>query len=220
MQKQIQKKIRKIKKSMTQFWARLFFVGKMTFVVFLLFLAIMFMMTKPNRINLEAIFTEKNEPIQVTEIMSKHEFLEKIVPIAQQAQIDYGVRPSVLVAQAALESNWGSSQLSKESNNYFGIKGSAEGQEYATKEFTQDKWQNVQASFRTYHSMQESVSDYARLMKHGTSWNTDLYQGVILAEHYTDAAFALQNAGYATDPDYAKKLIRIIEQYDLQDLDG
>lgn len=219
MQKKIQRRIRKIKKNINQFFDRMLFVGKMTLVVFLIFFAVILMMTKPIRTNLESIFIEKDEPVQVSEILTENEFLAEIVPIALQAQTNYGVRPSVLVAQAALESDWGNSQLSKESNNYFGIKGVADGQQYATKEFTQDKWQNVQATFRTYPSLQASVSDYASLMKHGTSWNANLYQGVVSADHYRDAAFALQKAGYATDPDYANKLIRIIEQYDLQALD-
>lgn len=49
----------------------------------------------------------------------------------------------------------------------------------------------------------------------GTSWNKDKYNGVIAADDYKKAAQELQSAGYATDPDYAEKLINIIEKYDL-----
>ena len=218
MQKQMQIKIRKIKKSVNQFINRIIFFGKMSIVLLIVFFMVLFIIVKPIRTNLEELFTAPEETT-ISETVSKDQFLEVIIPIAQQAQIDYGVRPSVLIAQAALESNWGESELSQQSNNYFGIKGKSSGEQYATKEFTQDKWQNVQASFRTYDSISDSVNDYAKLIKNGTSWNADLYSSVITAEHYKDAAFALQKAGYATDPNYANKLIRIIEQYTLYELD-
>lgn len=218
MQKQIQIKIRKIKKSVNQFINRIIFFGKMSIVLLIVFFMVLFIIVKPIRTNLEELFTAPEETT-ISETVSKDQFLEVIIPIAQQAQIDYGVRPSVLIAQAALESNWGESELSQQSNNYFGIKGKSSGEQYATKEFTQDKWQNVQASFRTYDSISDSVNDYAKLIKNGTSWNANLYSSVITAEHYKDAAFALQKAGYATDPNYANKLIQIIEQYALYELD-
>lgn len=218
MQKQIQIKIRKIKKSFNQFINRIVFFGKVSIALVIVFFTVLFMITKPNRTNLEELVTVPEE-MTISGTVSKDQFLEIIIPIAKQAQIDYGVRPSVLIAQAALESNWGESKLSQQSNNYFGIKGKNSGEQYATKEYTQDKWQTVQASFRTYDSISDSVNDYARLIKNGTSWNANLYSGVISAKHYEDAAFALQNAGYATDPNYANKLIRIIEQYALYELD-
>lgn len=218
MQKQIQIKIRKIKKSVNQFINRIIFFGKMSIVLLIVFFMVLFIIVKPIRTNLEELFTAPEETT-ISETVSKDQFLKVIIPIAQQAQIDYGVRPSVLIAQAALESNWGESELSQQSNNYFGIKGKSSGEQYATKEFTQDKWQNVQASFRTYDSISDSVNDYAKLIKNGTSWNANLYSSVITAKHYEDAAFALQKAGYATDPNYANKLIQIIEQYALYELD-
>lgn len=218
MQKQIQIKIRKIKKSFNQFINRLIFFGKMSIGLLLVFFAVLFMITKPNRTNIEELFSSPEETS--IETVTKNEFLEVMIPIAKQAQAEYGIRPSVLVAQAALESNWGNSDLSQQSNNFFGIKGNSSGDQYATKEFTQEKWESVQASFRTYDSVSESVNDYARLIKNGTSWNADLYSEVISAEHYKEAAFALQKAGYATDPNYANKLIRIIEQYALYEIDA
>lgn len=218
MQKKIQIKMRKVKKSINQFIKRLIFFGKMSIILLMVFFAVLFMLTKPIRTNIEKLFTMPEQTTMVGTV-SKDEFLEIITPIAKQVQVDYGIRPSVLVAQAALESNWGNSDLSQQSNNYFGIKGNNSGKQYATKEFDKEKWQSVQASFRTYDSVGESVMDYAKLIKNGTSWNSDLYLDVINAEHYKDAAQALQKAGYATDPDYANKLIRIIEQYALYELD-
>lgn len=218
MQKQIQTKIRKIKKNFNQFVNRIIFFGKMSIVLLIVFFAVLFMIAKPIRTNIEELFKTPEETTLVGTV-TKDEFLEIMIPIAKQAQVDYGIRPSVLVAQAALESNWGNSDLSQQSNNYFGIKGNSSGDQYATKEFTQEKWRSVQASFRTYDSVSDSVNDYARLIKNGTSWNADLYSGVISAGHYKEAALALQKAGYATDPNYANKLIRIIEQYALYEID-
>lgn len=150
---------------------------------------------------------------------SKEEFIAEIYPYAQEVSVSHGVRPSLLVAQAALESNWGNSQLAREANNYFGIKNPA-GKEYVTKEFTHNEWIEIQASFREYDSIYESVVDYANLLKEGTSWDENLYQEVIKAPTYKEAAYALTNAGYATDPDYAEKIIELIEVHQLDTLDS
>ena len=66
--------------------------------------------------------------------------------------------------------------------------------------------------------MEESIMDYANLITNGTSWNTDFYKKVREADDYKEAAYAMQ-AGYATDPDYASKLIHIIEKYHLYEMD-
>lgn len=156
---------------------------------------------------------------QVTSQGDRQEaFLHELTPYAQEVSSSHGVRPSLLVAQAALESNWGESKLATESNNYFGIK-NADGKVYQTQEFTQSEWTEIQATFKQYDSVHDSVLDYANLLKNGTSWNKDLYKGVIEASTYKEAAHALTEAGYATDPKYAEKLIQIIEDYELNTLD-
>ena len=84
MKKKYQTSKRKIKKQIKYFFERLFFVGKMTIVVFILFIAILFMMTKPNRMNLESIFSDKSEVADVSEILSKQDFIDALTPIALQ----------------------------------------------------------------------------------------------------------------------------------------
>jgi len=159
-----------------------------------------------------------NNDAEISQTMSREEFIQTLIPPAKEAQEKYGTRPSLLIAQAALESNWGASGLSQETNNYFGIKDSRDGEEYATREYNSE-WTTVDASFKRYDSLSESVADYANLLKNGTSWDEDFYQPVVTADHYTEAAQAVQEAGYATDPNYADKLIQIIEQYELYELD-
>lgn len=210
MQKQFQKKKRKMKKSWNQFLKRASFLFKLGLVLIFLFFIVLFVIIKPY---------QSDEGFSFLDGVDKEDFIVAIAPHAQKAQREYGTRPSVLIAQAALESNWGESELAQEANNYFGIKGTNSDPQYATREFWQNEWETTQASFKAYESMEDSVMDYADLMKNGTSWNSDIYNDVIEAETYKEAANAVQEAGYATDPDYAEKIIRIIEQYQLYELD-
>lgn len=186
-------------------------IVRMIFVLLIIFLFVLYLLVKPSPIQPEA---EEFVPE-----ISKEEFLEQLTPYAQEVSLSHGVRPSLLVAQAALESDWGKSQLARESNNYFGIKNPA-GKKYPTKEFTQDEWTEINASFREYDSVYDSVLDYANLLKKGTSWNEDLYQEVIEAPTYQEAAYALTRAGYATDPNYAEKIIQLIDSHQLDTLDN
>lgn len=160
----------------------------------------------------------KEKNLDESEELEKEEFILQFSSDAQEISNNHGVRTSVLVAQAALESNWGNSQLAKESKNYFGIK-SKNGKEYKTKEFKENEWIEIKTNFKEYESTYDSILDYVDLLENGTSWNSNLYQGVFEAKNYEEAAFALSQAGYATDPDYAEKIIEIIEQYELNELD-
>lgn len=146
-------------------------------------------------------------------------FVEKVASYAVPLQDSHGIWPSVTIAQAILESNWGKSGLAVNEHNYFGIKGSSTEPSYSTMEYDEG-WVEIQASFRSYGSMEESVKDYANLIANGTQWNADLYRPVIEADNYRQAAKALQTSGYATDPTYPDKLIDLIERYELDRFDG
>ncbi|MGL5899851.1 MAG: glycoside hydrolase family 73 protein [Lactobacillaceae bacterium] len=151
----------------------------------------------------------------------KQNFINQLVPIAQQIQKEYHILASISISQACLESDWGRSKLASKYHNYFGIKGSS-GQNTVmleTKEFISGKWIKKKENFVVYNSLQESMIDHAKLLSQGTSWNNQQYQEVIDANDYQKAAQALVNAGYATDPNYAEKLIRIIRQYQLNRFD-
>lgn len=131
------------------------------------------------------------------------------------------ILPSVIVAQAILESARGTSELARKANNLFGIKGNYNGQSYTvkTKEYLNGKWTSVNAAFKKYPSYRESIIDHGNFFT-STPWRTQNYQRVLNAKDYKTQAKALQACGYATDPQYANKLINLIETNNLSSLDG
>lgn len=136
---------------------------------------------------------------------------------------EYGIYPSIQMAQAALESGWGTSQLSTKANNYFGVKWGGSGAYVAmpTQEYVNGHYITVTEKFAKYNSVRESLEGNARLLANGLSWNHNYYSGAwrSKASNYKEAAYGLQGK-YATAPDYAAKLIRVIETYHLQEMDG
>ncbi|AMV61168.1 N-acetylmuramoyl-L-alanine amidase [Pediococcus damnosus] len=152
---------------------------------------------------------------------SHQQFIQTIAPYAKEMHQSYGVLPSITIAQAILESDWGTSQLSERYNNYFGMKGTIyqTTKEMKTEEFVNGKWITVTARFRVYNSWKDSVKDHTMLFVNGTNWNRNQYKNVLTAKNYKTAAQALYTAGYATDPGYPNKLIEIIQSYQLEKYD-
>ncbi|MBL7575357.1 Flagellum-specific peptidoglycan hydrolase FlgJ [Peptoniphilus asaccharolyticus DSM 20463] len=132
------------------------------------------------------------------------------------------VLPSVTIAQAILESNWGKSDLAINGKNLFGIKDSKEwkGEIYTKKTKEQDslKTYTITANFRKYGSWLESIQDHDKFFI-STPWRVQNYQRVLKSTNYKEQAQALQACGYATDREYANKLINLIEKYNLQKFD-
>ena len=149
------------------------------------------------------------------------DFIADIAPAAQQMQANYGVHASISIAQAILESDWGESELSAVYNNLYGMKGDNPENtvRLMTSEYYNGEWVTIQANFRVYGSWAESVQDHALLFVNGTTWDPDQYAPVLQAATYQEAAQALQDCGYATDPDYAEKLIAVIEHHALYEYD-
>ncbi|WP_461243011.1 glucosaminidase domain-containing protein [Secundilactobacillus muriivasis] len=136
----------------------------------------------------------------------------------------YKLYPSVMMAQAALESGWGTSQLSTSANNYFGVKGSYNGQSVtmSTAEYDANgQLYYTNAAFKKYPSVQESMVDNAQLLRNGTAWDSSYYSGTWRenAATYQDAANALTGK-YATAPTYGTSLINLIQTYGLSTLDS
>ena len=151
---------------------------------------------------------------------AKQLFIQQVAPEAQAMQNTYHVYASITIAQAILESNWGTSKLATQYHNLFGIKGTgANSKVMTTKEYTGGKWVVIKDRFRVYSSWDESIKDHTRLMLQGTDMNRQNYDRVVKATNYEEAAKALQQSGYATDPDYAKKLISVIQTYKLYNYD-
>ena len=150
----------------------------------------------------------------------KKNFIKKVAPIAQAEQKKYHVLASITIAQAALESDWGQSELSQKYNNLFGVKGTGTNSaEMTTKEYVNGQWITTKASFVVYSSWQASIEAHTKLFVNGIDGDANHYQAVLTAQNYQQAAQALQDNGYATDPDYASKLISIIEKYNLDQYD-
>lgn len=146
--------------------------------------------------------------------MDIHGFIEKIAPLAIASSKKSGIPASLTIAQAALESNWGASRLAIEGNNLFGLKGSgpAGSLTLPTTEYRSGKRVTVNAAFRKYRSWAESIADHARLL------SANRYAGAV-RKTGPEAARAVAAAGYATDPQYAGKLIRLMEAYNLTQYD-
>jgi len=148
------------------------------------------------------------------------EFIGTVAPAARDFQQRHGVYASITIAQAILESGWGKfipvdKYTGKNSYNLFGLKGQgpAGSVRSDTREFRDGKLVMVETEFRAYHSWEESIAD------HNSFLLSERYRPVREASGYREAAKSLQSLGYATDPEYASKLIRIIEEYSLEQHD-
>ncbi|MFJ6208898.1 glycoside hydrolase family 73 protein [Lysinibacillus sp. NPDC092081] len=150
-------------------------------------------------------------------------FVDEIAPIAVELnQQTGGVLPSITIAQAILESNFGESELAVKANNLFGIKGSYKGKsvKMQTIEYKNNKSYTIEAEFRAYPDLKSALIDHTKLILEGTSWNEQQYYDVLAASNYQEAAYALKKNHYSTDPMYPEKLIAIIEQYNLGKYDN
>lgn len=155
-------------------------------------------------------------------IIRQHKaFIKEIGPIAKEVDREFELLPSITIAQACLESDYGQSSLSQKYNNLFGVKGTNPNTSavLTTKEYVKGKWIVVKARFQIYASYEASIRAHARLFQKGTTWNKQQYKHVLTAKDYRKQAHALVQDGYATDPNYADKLIKLIEQYHLDRFD-
>jgi flagellum-specific peptidoglycan hydrolase FlgJ len=146
--------------------------------------------------------------------MNTNDFIQLIATIAMEDQHRTYVLASITIAQAILESASGGSAPG---NNLFGIKGS--GQTLNTKEFINGKWVTIKDGFRVYDSWSDSVRDHSNFLLENNRYTRSGFFECCKAKDYKGAAQALQQAGYATDPQYAAKLIGLIESYQLYKYD-
>ena len=142
-------------------------------------------------------------------------FVQRMLPHAQEASARTGIPPHFMMGQAALESGWGKSEIrgadGQNSFNLFGIKAGAswKGQtvDIVTTEYVNGKPQKQVDTFRAYDSYADSFRDYANLLRANPRYQNVLAQG----RDATGFAQGLQQAGYATDPNYAQKLASVIK---------
>lgn len=152
------------------------------------------------------------------------EFLNYLGQYATEIGNDYNLYASVMVAQASLETAYGTSKLSTVGNNLFGIKGSYAGNSIVMRTWEEESdgsiiW--IDAFFRLYPSYYESMIDYAEKLRNGVSWDPNYYKGTWKENttSYQDATLYLTGR-YATDSSYYTKLNAIISAYDLTKFDG
>ncbi|RQS18807.1 flagellar assembly peptidoglycan hydrolase FlgJ [Burkholderia sp. Bp8992] len=143
-------------------------------------------------------------------------FVDRLAGPAQAASATTGIPARFIVGQAALESGWGKREIrasdGSTSYNVFGIKANKgwTGRTVSalTTEYVNGTPRRVVAKFRAYDSYEHAMTDYANLLK-----NNPRYSGVLSASRSVEGfAHGMQKAGYATDPNYAKKLISIMQQ--------
>ncbi|TSE26892.1 Peptidoglycan hydrolase FlgJ [Tepidimonas sediminis] len=141
-------------------------------------------------------------------------FVERHRAVAQQVQRETGIPAAFMIGQAAHETGWGRSEIRTadggNSHNLFGIKAgpgwTGKVAEVTTTEYVDGQPRKVVQRFRAYDSYAEAFRDYARLIT-----GSPRYQAVLRNLHSPQAfAQQLQQAGYATDPQYAAKLSRVI----------
>jgi len=156
----------------------------------------------------------------------QQDFIDRQAVVAQEIVPQYGLFVSVYLAQAALESGWGTSSLATQGNNYFGRKC---GHSPCIKVWT-DEWRNGQMVreehyFQRYETLQEAIRDYCQ--KYLRTWAS----GYPVYYIDTSSPFAFVDGitgngeearkynSYATDPKYGNKLKSIIVQWDLERYD-
>lgn len=156
------------------------------------------------------------EVAQRTRFASSQEFVETMLPMAEKAAARLGVDPHYLVAQAALETGWGKSVIRESdgssSHNLFGIKAhggwQGDSANVATTEYRNGVRTSERADFRSYESWEQSFEDYVSFLE-----NNGRYSKALNNTSNPDAFFReLQSAGYATDPQYARKVSQIARQ--------
>ena len=155
-----------------------------------------------------------------TKSVSSGSFLQQLVPAAKQVAKQRGLYASLMIAQAILESGWGNSVLAIQDHNLFGVKWNGQGayHELPTQEFYGGKYHQVRAKFQKYSSYADSLNNYATL----------------IVNHFPDSTLAATNSveqaadklakgrygAYATDPNYAATVKRLINNYGLKQYDS
>jgi len=149
---------------------------------------------------------------------SAQDFVQTMLPLAQEAADRIGVEPHYLVAQAALETGWGKSILRRSdgdsSFNLFGIKTHGQWQGEAaravTSEYRDGQMVRETANFRAYDSYKQSFHDLVDFLQ-----SNPRYQGALSKTDNSETFVReLQAAGYATDPQYARKINQIARKID------
>ncbi len=169
------------------------------------------------------LIIKRKSVIDMTKVLydklTRNQYVEMFKNAAISAARNTGLFPSVIMAQAILESNNGNSGLAKKANNHFGIKADAswtgKKMNFPTREVIGGKDVMVDAWFRAYDNALDSFKDRTNFLK-----SFKRYKNVFVAPTPEQQSKELQIAGYATDPNYSNLLISIINKNNLKSLDA
>lgn len=150
-------------------------------------------------------------PVRATASDPYEEYIERYSTLAIEHQDEFGIPASITLAQGLLESAAGRSTLASKANNHFGIKCHKEWKGKSVKR--NDDAPNE--CFRQYNTVEESFRDHSLFLRRTR------YQKLFDLDvtDYQNWAKGLRECGYATDPNYAARLITIIERYSLYTFD-
>ncbi len=150
-----------------------------------------------------------------SEFENPEHFVAVLYPHAEKAAKALGTTPEVLLAQSALETGWGQKMIRRHdgeaSNNLFNIKADKRWQgdkaSVNTLEYEQGVAVKQKADFRTYDSIEQSFNDFVSFISNGERYQ----EAKKVAAEPAKFIHALQKAGYATDPQYAQKVLKVME---------
>jgi hypothetical protein len=149
-----------------------------------------------------------------TMFTSDNDFINKVAPGALRGYTEGGILPSLTIAQAILESNYGKQSIG---NNIFGVKATddwkGKRRMSGTQEYFNGKMGQYNLEFRDYDSIEDSIADHNKILQ------LSRYAKVRTARDYKEAARAVAEGGYATAPDYASELIRVMDEHELYKYD-
>lgn len=154
--------------------------------------------------------------------MTKNEFIPTIAPlvVAENNKRGKPLYPSVVIAQAICESGWGQSKIMMKANAIFGIKATTNWKGKVYNSNTQEcydgiNYTNINACFRAYNSLAESISDYFDLIT-----KSERYRKACVSNSPLECITAIKNGGYATSPTYINTIMSIINSNNLTQYDN
>lgn len=157
----------------------------------------------------------------------QQQFISQLVDAIRQQSDNYGLLPSVIMGQAIVESGWGQSGLSKNYNNFFGMKASnsqfspfwipnvSPVSQMLTREVVNGNDITVNANWRVYNSLAESIADHNALIG-----KAKRYAAALTARTPREQLQAIKNGGYATAPNYVDTIMNVIDRYNLTQYDN
>ena len=165
------------------------------------------------KIDQKSVSSEKTDSSSTNHVQA---FQDKLAAHAEEASKATGIPAKFMLGQAALETGWGKKQIKtvdgSESHNVFGMKATSSWKgktvNAVTTEYVNGVAQRKVEKFKAYDSYADAFKDYANLLT-----SNPRYGNVIAnSKDATSFAYGMQKAGYATDPQYANKLSKIIKQ--------